>query len=657
MKRISALLLAILLLTVQAFAFAEEAAEPAEPKVYEELVVGNTTKMQGYFFTELWGNSTTDIDVRLLLHGYCLATWDGERGLFAIDRNVVREAEVIEQENGDRSYVLTLFDDLYYSDGSRITAWDYAFSILFQIAPELYGAGGKPIRIEHLQGFDEYLNGTVPYLSGVRVTNDQTLVITVRGEYLPFFYEFGMLLYNPYPIKEIAPGVTVKDDGNGVYLANEDNTVTEPVFTSELIRQAVLDPETGYMSHPKVVSGPYTLTSWDGEVAEFAINPYFKGDPRGAVPTIPKLVFTLADNNTMVEKLANGEFGLLNKVVKLDTIEAARELVDNGFEMSNYPRIGLSYISFACEKPTVASKAVRQAIAWSMDRDQLVREYTGDYGIRMDGYYGLGQWMYGAINGTIAGPFDPPENPSDTAAMAEYEAKLAEWDALNLDNLTVYTLDPEKARALLDEDGWKLNADGIREKEIDGQKVILDLTMIYPAGNKIEDSFKANLIPNLESIGIRLTLEPVPMAELLERYYKKGERDMDMIYLATNFDIVFDPSVNFIVDENGNPNWSYTNETDEELYRLAVEMRSTEPGDALEYCYRWIAFQERFNDTLPMLPLYSNMYFDFYLKDLHNYLIGENVAWTTAIVAAGLYEAPEGEETGETEKGGLIFDD
>ena len=140
MKRISALLLAILLLTVQAFAFAEEAAEPAEPKVYEELVVGNTTKMQGYFFTELWGNSTTDIDVRLLLHGYCLATWDGERGLFAIDRNVVREAEVIEQENGDRSYVLTLFDDLYYSDGSRITAWDYAFSILFQIAPELYGA-------------------------------------------------------------------------------------------------------------------------------------------------------------------------------------------------------------------------------------------------------------------------------------------------------------------------------------------------------------------------------------------------------------------------------------------------------------------------------------------------------------------------------------
>ena len=109
MKRISALLLAILLLLTQGLVFAEEADEP---KVYEELVVGNPTKMQGYFFTELWGNSTTDIDVRMLLHGYNLVTWDGNRGMFAIDRNVVREAEVLDQENGDRSYVLTLFDDL-----------------------------------------------------------------------------------------------------------------------------------------------------------------------------------------------------------------------------------------------------------------------------------------------------------------------------------------------------------------------------------------------------------------------------------------------------------------------------------------------------------------------------------------------------------------
>ena len=656
MKRISALLLAILLLLTQGLALAEETEEAGEPRVFEQLVVGNPTRMQGYFFTELWGNSTTDIDVRLLLHGYNLVTWDGNRGMFAVDRNVVQEASVLDYENGDRSYILTLFDDLRYSDGSRITAWDYAFSILFQIAPELYGAGGKPIRREHLLGYEEYLNGTVPYLAGVRVMDDSTLIITVQADYLPFFYEFGMLYYNPYPISVIAPGVVVKDDGYGVYLANADENVTEPVFTSDLIKRTVLDPVNGYMSHPSVVSGPYTLTSWDGVTAEFAINPYFKGDPRGVKPTIPKLIFTLADNETMVEKLESGEYDLINKAVKADRIEAATALVGDDFRMTAYPRIGLSYISFACEKPTVASKAVRQAIAWCMDRDQLMQDYTGNYGVRVDGYYGVGQWMYGAVNGTIAGPFDPPEDPNDTKAMAEYQEKLDEWDAMNLDNLTVYTLDTEKAQELLEQDGWKLNAEGIREKEINGQKVALNLKMIYPAGNKMVDSFKANLIPNLESVGIRLTMEPVAMEELLERYYKKDDRDMDMIYLASNFDVVFDPSVNFIVDSNGEPNWSYTNEADEVLYRLAVDMRATEPGDTMTYCQKWITFQERFNDVLPMLPIYSNIYFDFYNSFLRNYLIGENVTWTQAIIAAYQSDEPEIEEEEELAEGEMVFE-
>jgi ABC-type transport system substrate-binding protein len=175
--------------------------------------------------------------------------------------------------------------------------------------------------------------------------------------------------------------------------------------------------------------------------------------------------------------------------------------------------------------------------------------------------------------------------------------------------------------------------------------------MIYPEGNKIAETFEAGLIPNLEKIGIRLTLEAVPMAELLEKYYKKGDRDMDMIYLATNFDVVFDPSVNFVVDEDGDPNWSYTNHKDEELYRLAVELRATEPGDTMEYMYRWIAFQEQFNKSLPMLPLYSNMYFDFYTENLHDYLIGENIAWSTAILEASLYEATEEEAAEEFVEG------
>ena len=648
MKKIFAVLLAVMLLASSCLALAEGIETD-----YTHLNVGNPTPMRGEFFTEMWGNSTTDIDVRSLLHGYNLIYWNVNDGMFTVDPSVVSGVAVTDDAQGNRSFIMVLHGDLRYSDGSRITAWDYAFSYLMSIAPEIYDLGGAPIRREHLLGYEDYLNGTAQGLAGVRVVSNDTLMVTIDHRYLPFFYEMGLLFCNPYPIKVIAPGVVVKDDGRGVYLANEDESVTEPVFTAELLKKTIMDPDTGYMSHPSVVSGPYTITSWDSETAtaEFAINPYFKGDAEGKKPTIPTLTFTTADNETMIDQLKSGEFGLLNKVMRADSIQAGIEAMqENPLSMSNYPRVGESYISFACEKETVSSLAVRQAIAWCMDRDQFTRDYTNNFGLRVDGYYGIGQWMYGIVAGTTAPPVDPPKDEKDTEAQKKYEETIDAYHALSLGNLIAYNVDIEKAKALLDEDGWVLNEDGIREK--DGVK--LDLKMIYPEGNNSNISFEKNFIPNLEEVGIKLTMEAVPMTELLGRWYKQGEREEDMIYLASNFDIVFDPAVNFLANDNGEQNWGYTNLYDEELYQAALAMRQTEPGDVLTYMQHWITFQERFNEILPMLPVYSNIYFDFYTNALQNYLIESNVTWGQAIVAATLSEPAPAAEPAEGE---ATFDD
>jgi len=48
---------------------------------------------------------------------------------------------------------------------------------------------------------------------------------------------------------------------------------------------------------------------------------------------------------------------------------------------------------------------------------------------------------------------------------------------------------------------------------------------------------------------------------------------------------------------------------------------------------KWIALQERISETLPLLPVYSNVYFDFYTRQLHDYEIMNNVTWGEAIVA------------------------
>ena len=641
MKKISAALLAILMLFLQVSGvLAETANETNAPTASKNLTVGNTTPMRGEFFTDMWGNATSDIDVRDLLHGYNLIRWDASVSMFKEDASVVRALKVTDNAVEDRSFRMTLWDDLYYSDGSKITAWDYAFSFLFQIAPEIGEIGGKPLRTEHLLGYADYVNGNVPYLAGVQVVDDQTLVVTISHEYLPFFYEKGLLYCNPYPIRVIAPGVVVRDDGQGVYLANEDETVTEPVFTAELLRSTVLDEETGYLSHPSVVSGPYTLTSWDGVTAEFALNPYYKGNYKGQKPRIDTLTYTLAENDTMMDKLISGEFGLLNKVMRSDVVKAGTAAAARAdVSMTKYPRTGMGYISFLCERDTVSSQAVRQAIAWCMDRDQITKAYTGDSGKRVDGYYGLGQWMYGVVSGSMTPPVDPPKDKNNAAEVAKYNSAVAAFKSLSLNGLTKYTVNAAKAAALLDGDGWQLNEDGIREKEINGEKVTLELRLLYPEGNSINELFEQYFVPNLEKVGIRLTMEAMPMGELLTQYYKQDERDADMIFLASNFDIVFDPAVHFIVDQDGNPNWAYTNQADEELYQIALNMRKTKTGDALTYLKRWVAFQERFNEVLPMLPIYGNAYYDFYTSALTRYEIGQNVTWGQAIVGAYLNNA------------------
>ena len=251
-KWLSLLIAAMLLLCSGLPSLAEEAAgedgelpegEPEEAFVfpeysYEELTVGNTTPVEGNFFTELWGNNTSDLDVRELLHGYNLVSWDDENGMYIMNPTVVPEGGtvVLDDSDGNRTYLLTLYSDLKYSDGTPITARDYAFTMLMRISPVIAELGGTPLRDDYIEGYAEYMAGE-PVLRGVRVLGDSQMMITIQHEYLPFFYELGLLDCQPYPIGIIAPGCEVKDDGNGVYI--------DGPFTPELLRRTVLDPQSG----------------------------------------------------------------------------------------------------------------------------------------------------------------------------------------------------------------------------------------------------------------------------------------------------------------------------------------------------------------------------------------------------------------------------
>ena len=697
-----------LLMALAVLAAAPVLAESAD----SAFVVGHTTQMKGDFFTDLFGGNTADIDVRALLHGYELVHWDEDQGAFILDPSVVQKSEVRQNAEGDRIYTLTLQDDLYWSDGTRITAWDYAFSILLQTGPWLEELGAGPVRSSHLKGGDSYRTGAAPCLSGVGVTDELTLVITLDHAYLPYFYEAGLLGYGPYPIRELAPGCRVYSDGEsrawtetadeeqqrapwygmGAYIGNEDLSAAGPLFTTELLRETVLDGESGYLSHPKVVSGPYTLESFDGVTARFRANPWFKGalrvkvsagtEPNGLPvrsgetvlsdgapaerpdppdfskyelvrPQIEEVVFTAADNDTVIRDLLEGRLDLVNKLMYSPAVSAGRYAIEHEDDedrqaleklaYTRYPRVGLSFVSFVWEKPAVRETAVRQAIAWCMDRDALTRAYCGESGVRVDGFYGIEQWEYLLAAHRMGAAFNFREEAAAGGPAAHGTAEDGDWAALTL-TLTEYTVDTEKAARLLDGAGWTLDRSGgpydpetddVRCKMIDGELVALDLTLLYPEGNHIADTMPENWIAHLNGCGILLTLKPAPMPELLRQYYRQDAPAADMIYLATNFDPRYDPAVDLSADRQ---RWSAVYSDDEQLRQLALDMLRTEPADVYGYMRKWIAFQTRYNEVLPAIPVYSNAYYDFYNRKLENYEITAHVTWSQAILAARLQE-------------------
>ena len=451
----------------------------------------------------------------------------------------------------------------------------------------------------------------------------------------------------PYPISVIAPGGQVADDGHGVYLKNADGTNDTPVFTADLLKETVLNEQTGYRTHPSVTSGPYRLVSYENNTAEFELNPQYKGNSNGLKPMIPKIKVVYMASDELVPALEDGSITLMNRVSDEQVITACLGLTGQYplLTSANYPRSGVSFISFNTDRTPLDDLAVRQAIAYIADRDGMVSETLGNYGMRGIGYFGMGQWMYLLLNGTVAYPVEEPEEGADDKAHEEYEAAIAEWKELSLDTIEPYNRDPEKGAELLNGAGWILNENGedfdpekdkVRYKQTEEGLVPLSLTLAYAKGSTAGEALEGDLVQSLAEDGIELKVEAIPADELFNQYYRLDDVQYDMFFLATNFDVLYDPSLSFTETEDGHHVWKTSGLVDDELWELTVSMRRTEPADLLGYCRKWLEFQKRVSEQLPVLPVYSNVYFDFYPLVLHGYNISASISWPQTIIGAYL---------------------
>lgn len=619
MKKFVAVLLACVLLTGLVSAHA------AEPGKYDSLTVGVTTPFTGNFLDDALGSNLIDQDVRALIHGYSLVKWNADEGKYEINQPNVTGGAASEEYD---MYTFSISDNLTYSDGTPITAKDYAFTLLLLGSPELKEATGGRGDISRILGGKDYQEGRTKILTGFELKEDNySFSVRIDPSYTPYFYDLKVLDITPLPISVIAPGCSVKRDKDGCA------SISGP-FTAELLKKTLLDPETGYISNPKVTSGPYRLTSYDGDSITLDLNDAFIGDKDGKKPTIPQIVIKTVRPESVIGDLNTGALDLVVRCVRQDQIRSGMALVGQDFAMASYMRAGLSFISFCAEKGPTADVNVRKALAMCMDKDMLTRQYSGGFGTSVNGYYGIGQWMFRMANGSIL----------------QEEDDESDWSDLQISRIEGYALDVEGAKGLLDEAGWNLDANGNiysaatggpRYRKDGNSLVPLKLKLAVPAENGAVDLLQENFIENLAQAGVETELERLPWEQLLEKYYNPGDRDCDMILLATNFGDVFDPSGEY--DETGT---SVRNGiTDPKLSELAVTLRSTEPGNAAEYCRRWLAYLEERSAVAAEIPIYSDAYLDFYITALQEYHPAPTGSWALAIQDAFLsdYE-PETEE-------------
>ena len=217
-----------------------------------------------------WSNNATNSGFIGLMSGYALADYNRDYVL-DWDPVVVKDHEVIENDDGSKTYRFEINDNLKWSDGSPITAKDYVFSLLLHSSPEFAACEGDATYGWALVGYNDHVQGTTKEFAGVNLLGDYEFSMTISADQLPNYYEMANVAYGPEPLAAIAPGCDVKDDGNGAYLTDG--------FTEDLIRETLLDPDKGFRYKAPVVCGPYKLKSVDltTETVELEINEEYLG--------------------------------------------------------------------------------------------------------------------------------------------------------------------------------------------------------------------------------------------------------------------------------------------------------------------------------------------------------------------------------------------
>ena len=357
--------------------------------------------------------------------------------------------------------VFTLREDLKWSDGHPLTAEDVEFTYNQLYLNEAIPTGMRDIlRI-----------GQSRALPKVRKLNDLQIEFTLPEPFAPFLATTGTEILPAHVLKETVE----KKDKNGNLLFLSTWSVDTP-------------PE-------KIpASGPYKIKSYTtSQRVVFERNPYYwKKEAGNQLPYIDRVVWEIVEStDTSLIQFRSG--GLDSVGVSPEYFSLLKKEEDRGdFTIYNGgPDYGTNYITFNLNtgsrngKPLVDpiksrwfnNVKFRKAVAYAIDRQRMVNNI----------YRGLGEPQTSFVS--VQSPF-------------YYEG------------LKGYEYNPEKAKQLLKEAGFKYNNKG---QLLDDRGNRVSFRLITNSGNKIREAMGSQIAEDLGKIGIKVDFSPLAFNVVIDR--------------------------------------------------------------------------------------------------------------------------------------------
>jgi peptide/nickel transport system substrate-binding protein len=343
-------------------------------------------------------------------------------------------------------YTFKIQQDARFQDGRPITGEDVLFSV-------------KAIKCPFVNA--PFLRVYFNSLIDAELLDPYTIRFTTKERYFKNESVLGGILLLPrhhYDPDNLLGGISVR------------TLAQDPVKLPAEVKRFGEQFNKNYNRNP-LGSGPYKFNRWKtGSEVELVRDIHYWGNGKKKIdqPHLDRLKFRIINN--MDAALNRLKSGSLDFIEALQPVQAVRGTSSNRFQQYfkkyEYYAPTYTYFGWNNDHPIFRDKRVRQAMTYFTDRKLIVKSVLFGLGEVVDSHIYL---------------FRP-----------EYDKSIVG-----------YPFDPEKARALLAEAGWKdSDGDGVLDKVIDGKRVPFKFEIKVNSGNALRKSVALVLLDELKKHGI-----------------------------------------------------------------------------------------------------------------------------------------------------------